>query len=168
MVYVYVYTTVLIVLAIIFCVWYAKIMFKPITDMKKMGSGERTKFIINTADKGYDYYKNIIENWLKSNKFSKYDKKRKCKILKYKDKIKGITYKFGFNYYESKSKLIIETFLFVLGAEYPLTEKNYVSKKSNVEIAVGTQGKEAYIDFLKSLLEMPNEISNSNNVQIKI
>ena len=48
--------------------------------LKAAGTGEKTKFIIDIQDKSYEYYENIIEDWLSYNHFSKYNKKFKDDI----------------------------------------------------------------------------------------
>lgn len=177
-----IFVIVLILLAIIFIVCFAKAVFKPIKKMRDAGSGERTKFVIDTSGKGYEYYKNIIENWLAKYNFSKYKSKFNARILKWKGP--GITFKFGLNYYNKEKLIIIETFLLVLGAEYPLMEKTYSFEKGDInildvaklknpisdgkeEIAIGKQGKDEYIKLLNSLFNMPIQLSEENKVSIK-
>ena len=60
------------------------------------------------------------EKWLKN---YGYERKNNGYILKYHKN--GNIFKFGFNYYQEANNLIIETWLNVLGSEYPLTEKVY-------------------------------------------
>lgn len=177
---VYIFVAVLIIVAIIFLVLFAKFMFKPIIKMRDAGSGERTKFIIDTSNKEYDYYKNIVERWLKSNN---YKINKNDYILKYHDKVKGITYNFGFNYYLESTNIVIEAWLNVLGAEYPLTEKLYERPENEKTIAdvvarkdkdmesndvlVGQQGKDEYINLLKSLIVIDDDLKEINNVSLK-
>lgn len=179
---VYIYVIVLVLLAIIFLVFFAKKMFKPIKEMRDAGAGERTKFVIDTSDKGYEYYKNVIENWLSEYNFSKYKSKLNARILKWKGP--GITFKFGLNYYKKENLIIVETFLLVLGAEYPLVEKTYSYGKGDInildaaklknpisggneEIAVGQQGKDEYIKLLNTLFNMPTQLLEENKISIK-
>ena len=72
---VYIFTGICILSVIIFTIWCVKLLLVPQIKMQKAGVGERTKFIIDTTDKGYDYYERFVNEWLESNKFSSYKKK---------------------------------------------------------------------------------------------
>ena len=94
----------------------------------------------------------------------------------------GCKFKFGFNYYKQGDNLVIEAWLKVLGCENPLTEVLYKLPKDKVNIVdvvtgnppaddntymiLGAQGKEEYINFLKSLISIPDEILDENEVKI--
>lgn len=174
MIEVKIYISILIIVAIIFLVWFARKMFKPVLKMHKAGSGKRTRFIVETSDNGYEYYKDKVEKWLKN---YGYKRKNNGYILKYHKN--GNIFKFGFNYYQEANNMIIETWLNVLGSEYPLTEKVYeksknektildavTKKESDVEInniLVGQQGKNEYLDFLKTLIIFEKNIKETNS-----
>lgn len=180
MIGVYIFVAVLIILVIIFTILFSKSMFKPILKMRDAGSGERTKFVIKTNEKGYEYYKNIIDKWLELNK---YKVKKDDYILKYHDKNKGIIYKFGLNYYKENNNIIIEAWLNVLGSEYPLTEKIYKNSENEKNIIdivarkekgmetnnvlIGQQGKDEYINLLKSLVVINDNLKEINNATLK-
>ena len=182
---VYIYVAVLIILFVICIVWYTKKISKPVVEMHKVGVGERTKFIVNTADNGYEYCKKKIESWLINYGWKK---KGDGYTLKYhKD---GSIFNFGFNYYKESDNIVIQAWLNVLGGEYPLTQKLYeepenettvfdvlhvVAKKENdiemddVEtkrILVGQQGKDEYIEFLRTLISIEDEIKEENIVKL--
>ena len=179
---VYIYVAILVLLVIIFTIWCSKKLFGPVWKMQKAGEGDRTKFIIDVSDKGFDYYNKKILNWLRQYNFKKYNKKRKAYFLKWQGN--GIVFNFGFNYYKKDNSIVIETFLFVLGKENPLTEKTYSFEKGDVNIlnvtqlknpvskgdeviVIGKQGKDEYIKFLKTILNISDDISEINNVTIK-
>lgn len=180
MIYVYIFVGVLIVCGITFCILYGNAILKPVIKMQKKGQGKRTKFIINAKDKGYEYYAKKVENWLNYNRFSKYKKKINGRFLNFYHN--GCKFKFGFNYYKQGDNLVIEAWLKVLGCENPLTEVLYKLSKDKVNIVdvvtgnppaddntymiLGAQGKEEYINFLKSLISIPDEILDENEVRI--
>ncbi len=159
-------------------VW--KCNFKTGYKNAKKGQGKRTKFIINAKDKGYEYYAKKVENWLNYNRFSKYKKKINGRFLNFYHN--GCKFKFGFKYYKQGDNLAIETWLKVLGCENSLTEVLYKLPKDKVNIVdvvtsnppaddntymiLGAQGKEEYINFLKSLISIPGEILDENEVRI--
>lgn len=94
----------------------------------------------------------------------------------------GCKFKFGFKYYKQGDNLAIETWLKVLGCENSLTEVLHKLPKDKVNIVdvvtsnppaddntymiLGAQGKEEYINFLKSLISIPGEILDENEVRI--
>lgn len=41
---------------IVFTIWCVNLLLVPQIKMQKSGVGERTKFIVDITDKGYDYY----------------------------------------------------------------------------------------------------------------
>lgn len=178
----YIFLGILFLGMILFIIWYINLVLVPVIKMQKSGIGKRTKFIINTSDKGYEYYKNIIEKWLSENKFSKYSRKYKGRVLKYH--AVGNIFKFGFNYYKENENIIIETWLLVLGNENPLTLKTYTYDEGKVDItsgittgnfksdgqipiAVNQQGKDEYIEFLKTFINVPEVMQESNIVTLK-
>ena len=80
--------------------------------------------------------------------------------------------------------MIIETWLSVFGQENPLSFKSYSHKEGTVDIASGLatgelksnnetsilvnqQGKDEYLIFLSSLIDMPKTIQDSNIVTLK-
>ncbi len=73
---VYIFVFILVVLIIVFTIWLSRLIFRPILKMHKAGSGVRTKFIVETTDNGYEYYKDKIEKWLNN-----YGYKRKNLII---------------------------------------------------------------------------------------
>lgn len=180
MIYVYIFVGVLVVCGITFCILYGNAILKPVIKMQKKDWGKRTKFIINTKDKGYEYYAKKVENWLNYNRFSKYKKKINGRFLNFYHN--GCKFKFGFNYYKQGDNLVIEAWLKVLECENPLTEVLYKLPKDKVNIVdvvtgnppaddntymiLGAQGKEEYINFLKSLISIPGEILDENEVRI--
>lgn len=179
---VYIFTGICILSVIIFTIWCVKLLLVPQIKMQKAGVGERTKFIIDTTDKGYDYYERFVNEWLESNKFSSYKKKNNGRILKYY--IGDLMFRFGFNHYRDGQNMIIETWLSVFGQENPLSFKSYTQKEGTVDIAsdlatgelksnnetpilVNQQGKDEYLIFLSSLINIPETIQDSNNVTLK-
>ena len=179
---IYIFIGVLLLLSILFIVWAVKQLISPQIKMQKAVSGERTKFIIDTSKYGNEYYKNKIENWLKYNKFSKYNKKKNGRYLTYHKE--ELIYKFGFNYYEEEKSIIIEAWIVYLGKEQPLKETLYTYEKGefnilsaatggplkengDVPIIAGKQSKDTYLEFLKSIMDLPDQIGEHNNVKLK-
>lgn len=178
----YIFVVICILSVIIFTIWCVNLLLVPQIKMQKAGAGERTKFIVDTTDKGYDYYERFVNEWLEFNKFSLYNKKNNGRILKYY--IKGLIFKFGFNHYKEGQNMIIETWLSVFGQENPLSFKSYYHKDRTVDIAsdlatgelksnnetpilVNQQGKDEYLIFLSSLINIPETIQDFNNVTLK-
>ena len=179
---VYIFVGVCILGVIIFTIWCINLLLVSQIKMQKAGVGGRTKFIVDTTDKGYDYYERFVNEWLESNKFSSYNKKNNGRILKYY--IGDLIFRFGFNHYKDGQNMIIETWLYVFGQENPLSFKSYSHKEGTVDIASGLatgelksnnetsilvnqQGKDEYLIFLSSLINMPETIQDSNNVTLK-
>lgn len=142
---------------------------KQIHKMQKAREGVRTKFVIDTTDKGFDYYKDAIDKWLSDVGFSKYKSKKKARYLKYH--IKGNIFKFGFNYYQQENKLIIEAWLRVLGKESPLTmvlyQANADEETERPPLALDQQGKDEYLNFLKTLIVVPQVVYEVNQVTLQ-
>ena len=149
--------------------------------MHNARQGERTKFEIDTTHEGYNYYKDKIDKWLYDVGFSKYKSKKNGRYLKYHKNTNVFT--FGFNYYQQENKLIIETWLDILGKESPLTvisyqkdngKNNILSDISSLKdgtprdipIILDQQGKDEYINFLRSLIDMPEKINERNEVAL--
>lgn len=77
--------------------------------------------------------------------------------------------------------MIIEAWLFVFGGKYSLKYKTYTfakgevnvisaltnEKNDSIPILVGKQGKDEYLNFLSSLIDIPKIIQDSNNVTLK-
>lgn len=179
---VYIFVGVCVLGVVIFTIWIVSLLLVPQIKMQKSGIGERTKFIIDTTDKGYEYYEKFVSDWLKYNKFPSYNKKKNGRILKYY--IKGLILKFGFNHYKDGQNMIIETWLSVFGQENPLSFKSYSHNEGTVDLATGLvgegfkskegqsiavnqQGKDEYLIFLSSLINIPEVIQDSNNVTLK-
>lgn len=179
---VYIFVGICILGVIIFTIWCINLLLVSQIKMQKAGVGGRTKFIVDTTDKGYDYYERFVNEWLESNKFSSYNKKNNGRILKYY--IGDLIFRFGFNHYKDGQNMIIETWLYVFGQENPLSFKSYSHKEGTVDIASGLatgelksnnetsilvnqQGKDEYLIFLSSLINMPETIQDSNNVTLK-
>lgn len=152
-------------------------IIKSTIKMHNARQGERTKFEIDTTDKGYNYYKDKVDTWLNGIGFSKYKSKKEARYLKYHKNTNVFT--FGFNYYKQENKLIIETWLDILGKESPLTaisyeEKNIISTISSIKddtpkdipLLLDQQGKDEYIDFLRTLIDMPEKINEKNEVTL--
>lgn len=125
--------------------------------------------------------KDKIDKWLNDVGFSKYKSKKDGRYLKYHKNTNVFT--FGFNYYQQENKLIIETWLDILGKESPLTvisyqkdngENNILSDISSLKdgtprdipIILDQQGKDEYINFLRSLIDMPEKINERNEVAL--
>ena len=179
---VYIFVGVCVLGVVIFTMWIVSLLLVPQIKMQKSGIGERTKFIIDTTDKGYEYYEKFVSDWLKYNKFPSYNKKKNGRILKYY--IKGLILKFGFNHYKDGQNMIIETWLSVFGQENPLSFKSYSHNEGTVDLATGLagegfkskegqsiavnqQGKDEYLIFLSSLINIPEVIQDSNKVTLK-
>lgn len=179
---VYIFVGVCILGIIIFTIWCVNLLLVPQIKLQKSGVGERTKFVIDTTDKGYDYYEKLISDWLKYNKFPSYNKKKNGRVLKYY--IKGLILRFGFNHYREGQNMIIEAWLSVFGQENPLSVKSYSHNEGTVDLATGLagegfkakegtsiavnqQGKDEYLVFLSSLINIPEIIENTNNVTLK-
>lgn len=179
---VYIFVGICILGIIIFTILCIKSLLVPQIKMQKSGTGERTKFIVDASDKGYEYYEKFVNDWLKYNKFPSYNKKHNGRILKYY--IRDLIFKFGFNHYKDEQNMIIETWLSVFGQENPLSFKSYTHNKGTIDltaglvtgdfksdeetyIAVNQQGKNEYLIFLSSLINIPETIQDSNNVTFK-
>lgn len=179
---IYIFVGICILGVIGFTIWCVSLLLVPQIKMQKSGVGERTKFIVNTTDKGYDYYEKIVSDWIKYNKFSSYNKKKNGRILKYY--IGDLIFKFGFNHYKDGQNMIIETWLSVFGQENPLSFKSYSHSEGTVDLATGLangdfkskngsaiavnqQGKDEYLIFLSSLINIPETIQDSNEVTLK-
>lgn len=179
---VYIFVGICVLGVIIFTIWCVKLLLVPQIKMQKSCVGERTKFIVDTSDKGYEYYEKFVNDWLKYNKFPSYNKKNNGRILKYY--IGGLIFKFGFNHYKDDQNMIIETWLSVFGQENPLSFKSYTHNEGTVDLATGLatgdfksdkgtsiavnqQGKDEYLIFLSSLINIPEIIQDSNNVTLK-
>ena len=139
-------------------------MIKAMTKIQNARQGERTKFEIDITDKGYDYYKDKIDKWLNDVGFSKYKQKKDGRYLTYHKK--SCIFKFGFNYYHRENKIIIEAWLNILGKESPLTSILYQNENGNIPIMLDQQAKDEYINFLNSLINMPEEIHERNEVTL--
>lgn len=179
---VYIFVGICILGVIIFTIWCVNLLLVPQIKMQKSGVGERTKFVVDTTDKGYEYYEKNVNEWLKYNKFPSYNKKKNGRILKYY--IGDLIFKFGFNHYKDGQNMIIETWLSVFGQENPLSFKSYSHSEGTVDLATGLasgdfkskegsaiavnqQGKDEYLIFLSSLINIPETIENSNKVTLK-
>ena len=179
---VYIFVGICILGVIIFTIWCVNLLLVSQIKMQKAGVGGRTKFIVDTADKGYAYYERFVNEWLESNKFSSYNKKNNGRILKYY--IGDLIFRFGFNHYKDGQNRIIETWLSVFGQENPLSFKSYSHNEGTVDLATGLvgegfkskegqsiavnqQGKDEYLIFLSSLINIPEVIQDSNNVTLK-
>lgn len=171
----------IIVFVLIVTALVSKKLLSPAIRMQKNGEGERTKFIIDTSKMGYEYYEAKIKEWLDYNKFSGYNKNKNARYLKYY--IDELILRFGFNYYRQDNLLIIEAWLVVFGNENPLVEKLYTYQDGDVDIVKGLtgnkfaadknipvvvngQGKNIYIEFLSSLINMPKELHDENIVNL--
>ena len=152
-------------------------IIKSTMKMHNARQGERTKFEIDITDKGYNYYKDKVNTWLNDVGFSKYKSKKEARYLKYHKNTNVFT--FGFNYYQQENKLIIETWLDILGKESPLTvisygENNIVSAISSIKddtpkdvpLMLDQEGKDEYIYFLRTLIDMPEKIDEKNTVTL--
>lgn len=150
----------LIILMAVF-VWYISIYpFRKIR--KESGEGRRTIFEVDTTDYGYEYYENMLLKWLDGIGFGEYSRKRKGRTVKYYNN--GGTYRFGLNYYKKENKLIIETWVIIFKREYPLvTILHRLKGKSERYLDVDQQYKDTYIELLKSLLNMPQTIQDTNS-----
>lgn len=142
--------------------WYKAIY--PFRVMRReSGEGRRTIFEVDTSDYGYEYYENMLLKWLDGIGYSQYSKKRKGRSIKYLNK--GGVYRFGLNYYKKDNKLIIEAWIIVFKREYPLVTVFYAPKNKPEQYrAVDQQHKDTYIELLKSLMNMPEEIQDTNSV----
>lgn len=147
-------------------------IIKKISKMQKAREEKRTQFVIDTTDKGYTYYKDEIEKWLRNIGFSKYKSKKNGRYLKYY--IKGNIFKCGLNYYQKGSNLILETWLCVYGKESPLTFVSYQADEGETKsssCALDQYGKEQYLDLLRKLITVPeivaeiNEVTLQNNIE---
>ena len=163
-----------IALALIYsCV---RLRAKTVKDMRDAGAGPRTRFVIDTADNGYTNYLNAVEEWLWKNKWQK---KGSDYILKYHDS--GNTYTFGFAHHQEGKNMVIEAWVKVLGAEYPLCLKEYKMPEGqhipahrseedikaaeeqgvnwdDIPIAIGHAAKVKYLELLRSFLEFEDGI----------
>lgn len=179
---VYVFVGICILGVIIFTIWIVKVLLVPQIKMQKAVAGERTKFIVDTSDKGYEYYEKFVNEWMRYNNFPKYSRKIRGSILKYY--VSDLIFKFGFNYYKDNQYLVIEVWLSVLGNENPLSFKSYTHNEGTVDlasgittgnlksdgkvsIAVNQQGKDEYLEFLSSLINIPEIVQDTNNVTLK-
>ena len=179
---VYIFVGICVLGVIIFTIWCVKLLLVPQIKMQKSGVGERTKFIVDTSDKGYEYYEKFVNDWLEYNKFPSYNKKNNGRILKYY--IGDLIFRFGFNHYKDDQNMIIETWLSVFGQENPLSFKSYTHNEGTVDLATGLatgdfksdegtsiavnqQGKDEYLIFLSSLINITEIIQDSNNVTLK-
>lgn len=139
--------------------------------IKASGVGEKTKFIIDIQDKGYEYYKNIIENWLEYNHFSKFNEEIQGRYLKYYNYL--CRFKFGFHYYREGNTIVIEAWIVTSLGSNPLTKKTYPDimdidgEETEVDIVILPTQKSEYIYFLDSLLNMPEKINDTNYVSLK-
>ena len=178
---VYIYLGIVILLFILFVAWILYIFIKPMIKLQKARNGGRTKFEIDLKDKDYEYYKKKIDKWLDDTGFGKYNSKKLARYYKYRNE--GLRFTFGFNYYKQDNKLIIETWLVVLGAESPISWVSYVYKEDDVNLlgkvvahnekdkelekmptVLDQQGKDIYIGMLRELLELPEYIVEDYNI----
>lgn len=176
----YIFLGILFLFVIIIVVWLLYALIKPTIKLQKARNGGRTKFEIDIKDKGYELYKNIIDKWLDKVGFGKYNSKKLGRYYKYYNE--GLQFTFGFNYYKQDDKLIIETWLVVLGAESPISwvsysydenETNLLGKVvahnekdkelENMPVVLDQQGKDIYIDMLRELLDLPEYIVEDYN-----
>ncbi|MBQ2946344.1 MAG: hypothetical protein IJE04_00640 [Bacilli bacterium] len=182
---VYIYLGIVILLFILFVAWILYIFIKPTIKLQKARNGGRTKFEIDLKDKDYEYYKKKIDKWLDDTGFKKYNSKKLARYYKYRNE--GLRFTFGFNYYKQDDKLIIETWLVVLGAESPISWVSYSYDENETNLlgkvvahnekdkelekmptVLDQQGKDIYIDMLRELLDLPEYIvEDYNKVNIK-
>lgn len=177
---VYIYLGIIILLFILVVAWILYIFIKPTIKLQKARNGGRTKFEIDLKDKDYEYYNKKIDKWLDDTGFKKYNSKKIARYYKYRNE--GLRFTFGFNYYKQDDKLIIETWLVVLGAESPISWVSYsydenetnllgkvVSHNENnkelekMPVILDQQGKEIYIEMLRELLDLPEYITEDYN-----
>ena len=110
-----------------------------------------------------------------------YKQKKDGRYLKYHKNTNVFT--FGFNYYQQENKIIIETWLAILGKESPLTLVSYKDDNGghnilsdisaikdgtpkDIPIMLDQQGKDEYINLLRSLINMPEIINEKNEVTL--
>ena len=85
-------------------------LIKSTIKMHNARQGERTKFEIDTTDKGYNYYKDKVDTWLNDVGFSKYKSKKEARYLKYhKNTVKDMLY-MNSDYSEYLIKVISEEY----------------------------------------------------------
>lgn len=178
---IYIFLGIVILLVVLVVAWLLILFIKPVIKLQKARNGKRTLFEIDIKDKGYNYYKNKIDKWLDSVGFGKYNSKKSGRYYKYYNK--GLRFTFGFNYYQENEKLIIETWLVVLGAESPISWVSYVYEEEDINlvgkvishnekdkklekmpVALDQQGKDIYIDILKKLIDVPEVILEEKNI----
>lgn len=137
--------------------------------LKAAGIGEKTKFIIDIQDKSYEYYENIIEDWLSYNHFSKYNKKIQGRYLKFYHN--NGRFKFGFHYYRGDHSIVIEAWIVTSYGSNPLTLKldpePIEIEGQKVYFSILGQHKKEYLSFLQSLIAIPESIAQNicENIQ---
>jgi len=176
----YIFLGIVFLFVILSVIWLLSSLIKPVTKLQKARNGGRTKFEIDVKDKGYEYYKSIIDRWLDEIGFGKYNPKKLGRYYKYNNK--GLRFTFGFNHYKENDKLIIETWLVIFGAESPISWVSYSydenetnllgkvvahnEKDKNLEkmpVVLDQQGKDIYIDMLRNLMDLPEYILEDYN-----
>lgn len=178
---VYIFLGIIILLFVLVVGWMIYALIKSTMKLQKARNGGRTKFEIDIEDKEYEYYKEKINKWLDKVGFGKYNSKKSARYYKYRND--GLRFTFGFNYYKQENKLIIETWLVVLGAESPISWVSYSYEEDEVNLlgkvvahnekdkelekmptVLDQQGKDIYIDMLRELLELPEYIVEDYNI----
>ncbi len=140
-------------------------MIKRMSKMQKAREGKRTQFIIDTSDKGYPCYQEKIEKWLEDTGFGKYKARKNGRYLKYY--VNGNVFKFGLNYHQQESKLILDAWLCVCGKESPLTFVSYQAEEGSTPIALDQYGKEQYLKTLNTLITVPEIVCEINEVTLQ-
>ncbi len=155
---------VIIFLLIIAIIYYVSIYpFQKIR--RESGQGRRTIFEIDTVDRGYEYYEQMLLQWLDLVGFDGYDKKRNRRSIKYFHR--GCIYRFGLNYYRQDDRLIIETCVIVFKKEYPLVKVLHRTRNTSEESywMVDQQHKDVYVELLQTLMNIPQTVQDQNQVQ---
>lgn len=141
----------------------SELFHKSLEELKAAGTGEKTKFIIDIQDKSYEYYENIIEDWLSYNHFSKYNKKIQGRYLKFYHNY-GF-FKFGFHYYRGDYSIVIEAWIVTSYGSNPLTLKldpePIEMGGQEVYFVILGQQKSEYISLLQSLIAIPESITQN-------
>lgn len=154
-------TLIPIVIALIF----AWPLIQQMAKLQKAREGKRTQFIIDTSDRGYPYYQEKVEQWLADTGFSKYKRRKKGRYLIYY--IKQNRFKFGLNYYQQESKLILDAWLCVCGKESPLTFVSFSRGEGRIPLALDQYGKDEYSKTLNTLITIPEVIKETNPVTLQ-
>ena len=143
-------------------------MIRQMARLQKAREGKRTKFVIDTTDKGYADYQKKIDKWLEDVGFGKYKARKNGRYLKYYKN--GNIYKCGFHYYRQGSRLIIDAWLCVLGKESPLTFVSYWPDGNNqkgMPTALDQHAKEQYLEVLNTIITVPQIVGEVNEVTLQ-